>query len=439
MRAFVDTEIGRFPRTWQLRRLEEVFETQLGKMLSQKAHRGDAPKRYLRNKNVQWGNIDVSDLLHMDFSEREKEKFQLRPGDLLVCEGGVPGRAAIWNGQVEECYYQKALHRLRPRNGSVTNEFMLHWLRFAFDLRNLYGVAGASSTIAHLPEAQLKALPIPVPPFDEQRAIAAVLRLAQQAIEQQSRLLTVSAELKSALMHRFFTEGLQGEAQQRTEIGTVPQSWVATTLGELACKPHGFLQTGPFGSQLHKHEYLTEGVGVVNPTHLSGNRINHYDVPRVSTETAGRLDRHILQVGDILFARRGEIGRHGMVTENEEGWLCGTGCFLARVRQKHVDNRFLSYLFSTRSVIVWLKSHAAGAIMPNLNNTVLRSMPVFFPEKKIQIEIADCLDAIEEKVVIHQRRLSALTDLFRTLLHQLMTAQVDFNGLEIFELSAVEE
>jgi type I restriction enzyme S subunit len=128
-----------------------------------------------------------------------------------------------------------------------------------------------------------------------------------------------------------------------------------------------------------------------------------------------------------------------MVTENEEGWLCGTGCFLARVRQKHVDNRFLSYLFSTRSVIVWLKSHAAGAIMPNLNNTVLRSMPVFFPEKKIQIEIADCLDAIEEKVAIHQRRLSALTDLFRTLLHQLMTAQVDFNGLEIFELSAVEE
>ncbi|MEK6323452.1 MAG: restriction endonuclease subunit S [Acidobacteriota bacterium] len=158
MNALVETEIGLLPETWPVQRLGDVFETQLGKMLSQKAHGGNAPKPYVRNKNVQWGSIDTSDMLEMDFSEREKVKFQLRRGDLLVCEGGVPGRSAIWNGAIKECYYQKALHRLRPRSGSMINQFMLHWLRFAFDLQNLYGVAGASSTIAHLPEAQLKAL-----------------------------------------------------------------------------------------------------------------------------------------------------------------------------------------------------------------------------------------------------------------------------------------
>lgn len=362
MNAFVETEIGYLPKTWQLQRLGDVFETQLGKMLSRKAHGGDAPMPYLRNKNVQWGSIDTSDMLQMDFSEREKAKFQLRSGDLLVCEGGVPGRSAIRNGTINECYYQKALHRLRPRNDSMINKFMLHWLRFAFDLQNLYGVAGASSTIAHLPEAQLKALSIPVPPVAEQRKIAGVLGLVQRALEQQERLIAVTTELKKTLLHQLFTQGLRGEPQKKTDIGLVPESWAATTLAELACKPHGFLQTGPFGSQLHKHEYLTEGVGVVNPTHLWGKRINHEDVPRVSPETAARLDRHLLAAGDILFARRGEIGRHGMVTKDEEGWLCGTGCFLARVHQKHIDNRFLSYLFSTRSVIAWLNSHAAGQL-----------------------------------------------------------------------------
>ena len=177
---------------------------------------------------------------------------------------------------------------------------------------------------------------------------------------------------------------------------------------------------------------------MVNPTHLWGNRINRKDAPRVSPETAARLDRHLLAAGDILFARRGEIGRHGMVTKDEEGWLCGTGCFLARVRQKHIDNRFLSCLFSTRSVITWLNSHAAGAIMPNLNNTVLRSMPVFLPPKELQTEIADCLEATEQKMTIHQRKHAALTTLFRTLLHQLMTARLRVHELDLPELEAMQ-
>ena len=283
----------------------------------------------------------------------------------------------------------------------------------------------------------LKEKTVPRPDKDEQRKIAGVLGVVQRAFEQQERLLQLTAELKKTLLHQLFTQGLRGEPQKQTEIGPVPESWEATTLGNLACLPYGFLQTGPFGSQLHKHDYLEEGVGVVNPTHLWGNRINHEDVPRVSSETAARLKRHQLEAGDILFARRGEIGRHGMVTKNEEGWLCGTGCFLARVRQNHIDNRFLSYLCSTSGVIAWLNSHAAGAIMPNLNNTVLGSMPVFYPKLDVQMEIADCLDTAEQKVMIHEHKKQSLTDLFRTLLHQLMTAQIRVHDLDLPELAAL--
>jgi type I restriction enzyme S subunit len=123
---------------------------------------------------------------------------------------------------------------LRPRDGRILSEFINYWLRFSFDLQNLYGVAGASSTIAHLPEVQLKSLPIPVPPVSEQRKIAAVLGLVQRAIEQQERLIALTTELKKALLHKLFTEGLRGEPQKQTEIGPVPKSWEVMRLGSLA-------------------------------------------------------------------------------------------------------------------------------------------------------------------------------------------------------------
>jgi len=118
---------------------------------------------YLRNKNVQWGWIDTDDLFSMDFNDREAAKFELQKGDLLVCEGGEVGRAAIWNNSIEECYYQKALHRLRPKSEKITNEFMAHWMMFAFLLTNTYGVTGTRTTIAHLPEIKLKPLLVPIP------------------------------------------------------------------------------------------------------------------------------------------------------------------------------------------------------------------------------------------------------------------------------------
>jgi len=177
------TEIGRVPESWELLSIGELFETQLGKMLSQKAKVGDSPKAYLRNKNVQWGRIDTDDLLRMDFNDREAEKFRLQKGDLLICEGGEVGRAALWDGSMGECYYQKALHRLRPKTDQITNEFMIHWMMFAFLLTNTYGVTGTRTTIAHLPEIKLKPLLVPVPSPDEQAEIAAAIGTVVQNMQ----------------------------------------------------------------------------------------------------------------------------------------------------------------------------------------------------------------------------------------------------------------
>lgn len=199
------TEIGPVPESWEVARLIDAFETQLGKMLSREARVGNDPKPYLRNANVQWGHIGLLDMLKMDFNEREKEKFLLRSGDLLVCEGGEPGRAAIWNGEVNECYYQKALHRLRPKDDRATNQFLAYWLMFSFELQNLYGVAGASSTIAHLPEVQLKALPIPIPERSEQDEICDVLRQVDRRLDALERKHTALSDLFRTLLHQLMT------------------------------------------------------------------------------------------------------------------------------------------------------------------------------------------------------------------------------------------
>lgn len=315
---------------------------------------------------------------------------------------------------------------------TLNSKFLYYWLLSDFILRDVEKIQRGASYPA-IRDSDLKNLQIPIPPLEEQEKIAWVLSMVQDAIAQQEQLITLTTELKKALMHKLFSEGTLSETQKNTEM-SFPKSWNVKALGELASKPHGCLQTGPFGSQLHKDEYQTEGTLVINPTHLAGNKINPEDVPRISLQTASRLNRHYLEVGDILFARWGEIGRHGLVGEKENGWLCGTGCFLVRVKQKFIDNRFLSYYFSTNHLINWLYKHAAGAIMPNLNNAVMRKMPIYFPDIAIQQQIADNLDSIGYRISNLQEKHTLLNDLFRTLLHQLMTAQIRVDDLNLSAL-----
>jgi type I restriction enzyme S subunit len=141
----------------------------------------------------------------MDFNDREAEKFQLRKGDLLICEGGEVGRAALWDGSITDCYYQKALHRLRPKTDRITNEFMVHWMMFAFLLTNTYGVTGTRTTIAHLPEIKLKPLLVPVPSPDEQAEIVRALETIDQKHAVHQGKLGALRDLFRTLLHELMT------------------------------------------------------------------------------------------------------------------------------------------------------------------------------------------------------------------------------------------
>lgn len=147
--------LGSVPKDWPVMPVSYQFEVLLGKMLNQENARGSHLRRYLRNTNVQWDHIDTGHLLLMNFPPEERDRYAVRPGDLLVCEGGEPGRSAIWAGQVEEIYYQKALHRVRAR-GYSSPRWLYYCLRAATSL-NVFAAEGNATTISHLTGEQLRA------------------------------------------------------------------------------------------------------------------------------------------------------------------------------------------------------------------------------------------------------------------------------------------
>lgn len=416
---------------WTWHPLGELFEIGAGKTMSAAARKGVDKTPFLRTSNVFWDELDLSSVDEMSIPDHELPAKLLRQGDLLVCEGGEIGRAAIWNGEMEPMSFQNHLHRLRPVAPDVEPRFYVYFLQSAFTQLGIFEGAGNKTTIPNLSRGRLAALHVPRPPLGEQQSISAALGRIRDTIRAHAHSLSITQELKCAAMQTLFTRGLRGERQKGTEIGAVPESWEQTTLGDLCRGPRGAIQTGPFGSQLHKDNYQETGVPVVNPTHLNAGRINHENVPRVSDENANRLERHRLCVGDIVFARRGQIGRMARVTETEEGWLCGTGSFLVRARQPFVDNRFLHFQLSTEPVARWLTAHAAGAIMPNLNNVVLRQVPVFLPSVDDQSEIVAILNAIDRKIDLRRRKRAVLEELFKALLHKLMTGEIRVDELDL--------
>lgn len=200
-----ETEIGPMPFDWPIERFDELFSSRLGKMLSQASRTGRNPRPYLRNANVQWGRFDLTEVFEMDFDENEREEFRVRQGDVLICEGGEVGRAAVWRGELNECYFQKAIHRVRPRDARMNPCFLMYHFMHAFLVARSYGVVGTDTTIAHLPGVKLKALPVPAPKRERQNDIVSVLSSADAKIRVETSRHHALTTLFNTLLHHLMT------------------------------------------------------------------------------------------------------------------------------------------------------------------------------------------------------------------------------------------
>lgn len=183
-------------------------------------------------------------------------------------------------------------------------------------------------------------------------------------------------------------------------------SWEKVKLGDISLN----IQTGPFGSQLHQYDYSETGIPVVMPKDLVGGKISEQSIARVSEDHVQRLKRHVVQNGDILYSRRGDVGRCAFATEHEKGWLCGTGCLRVTVDTKIANNKFVFYQLQQPETIGWVEKHAVGATMLNLNTTILSNVPVYLPPIEIQRRIADILSAYDDLIENNRKQIKLLEE-----------------------------
>lgn len=201
---YQETAMGWIPLDWALSRIGHAFDIQLGKMLNQAARGGGSSFPYLGNRSVQWNKVEVSALEEMDFSPTEREKFSLLPDDLLVCEGGEVGRTAIWANQLDNCYYQKAIHRLRAKGSLVHPRYMLHFMWRA-KTAGLFENFTSQTSIAHLTQEKLAQIPMAVPVPDEQRRVFERLDAVDRLIERDEAVRLALQKQKLGLMQDLLT------------------------------------------------------------------------------------------------------------------------------------------------------------------------------------------------------------------------------------------
>ena len=199
---YKESPVGWIPKEWELSTVGAEFEIQLGKMLDSQKNVG-VLKPYIGNKAVQWDRIDLSEVQQVRLSKSDLVRFRLQRGDLLVCEGGEVGRAAIWEDELGECYYQKALHRLRPLRG-YRPRLMLELLRYLMSKDALSEYVSKTS-IAHLTQEKLAAVSLPTPASDEQDRIVAEILAAKHREEAEYAQLQKFRLLKTGLMDALLT------------------------------------------------------------------------------------------------------------------------------------------------------------------------------------------------------------------------------------------
>ena len=277
--------------------------------------------------------------------------------------------------------------------------------------------------------ASLREFKLHVPPLPEQRKIAGVLGMVQRAIEQQERLLQLTAELKKTLLHQLFTQGLYGEPQKQTEIGSVPESWEVVALGE----------------------YLTEAQYGIS---AKGSESGRYAVLRMTNQQKGRISSNNLQYveltpdqfrkfrvekRDILFNRTNSLELVGRTSIFDLKGDFVFASYLIRLRTdaEHLRPFFLNHYFNSEETQVRLKSIATRAVsQSNISATRLRGFLIPVPAPEEQDEIIAKIDCLDRKIAFHAKKKRILDDLFRTQLHQLMTALIRVDTLDLPEEKA---
>jgi type I restriction enzyme S subunit len=295
-------------------------------------------------------------------------------------------------------------------------------------VQNMVASHRRGATIQGITRDNLKGLEINLPPLSEQRKIAGVLGVVQRAMEQQERLLTLTAELKKALMHQLFTAGLRGEPQKQTEIGPVPEGWEVVRLQTLLREP---LKNGHSA----KASNIDYGIRTLTLTAVT-KRDFSIENTKLTVADPYRVRDMWLQNGDILIERANTFEYVGLAAlyEGPNDFAIYPDLMIrVRVDEKKIKPRFLAEYLLTAYCRKYFQKQARSTAgnFPKIDQGAVENLAVPLPPVLEQGQISGLLADVDRKEAIHRRKNAALNDLFRTLLHQLMRAQLRVHDLDL--------
>lgn len=402
---------------WQRRLLGELFAIGAGKTMSAAARNGADKTPFLRTSNVLWDEIDLTSIDEMSIPERELSSKLLRRGDLLVCEGGEIGRAAIWDGDVEPMSFQNHLHRLRPIVPDVEPRFYVFFLQCAFTQLGIFEGAGNSTTIPNLSRSRLAELVVPHPPLAEQQAISAALSRVREALRTQDRSLAATQALKHATMHTLFSRGLRGEAQRETEIGPVPESWDVVTLEEICDIISGGTPRKSIAEYWGGTIPWVSGKDLKTPSLTDS--IDHV------TEEGARAATRLVPEGSVLLLVRGM----GLAKDLPVAVIERPMTFNQDIKALMPRDDYPGSLL--RSTIYAGKERLLSQVVTSAHGTMtltLRDVENFKTPRPSDPSEADAivaiLETIDRKADLHRRKRAVLEEVFKALLHKLMTGEM---------------
>ncbi|EGR1157597.1 restriction endonuclease subunit S [Vibrio parahaemolyticus] len=284
---------------------------------------------------------------------------------------------------------------LQPISKNLNFSFYLYSLQYVTQFYKRPDTNGAK-----IMNGEMAAISLCIPSDYEQQKIANFLDHETAKIDtliaKQEKLIELLKEKRQAVISHAVTKGLNPDAPMKDSgvewLGEVPEHWVVAQL-KFNTK---LMQTGPFGSQLHAEDYVEGGVPLINPAHMINGEIVPDPQVSVDADTQDRLSRHKLAEGDIIFARRGELGRCAVVTDQQVGWICGTGSLKATLNERLIPE-YAYLLITSDGVVAELSLESKGSTMDNLNTETLGKIRTPVPPVHEQRAILAYVDEVSGK------------------------------------------
>jgi len=305
--------------------------------------------------------------------------------------------------------------------------FILHWLQYSFLYGNIYFGRGNITTIPNLSKSRLSELIIPQPELPEQRKIAHVLSTVQKAIEQQDKLIRTTTELKKALMQKLFTEGARGEPQKETEIGLVPESWEVVELGKCLLKTqYGISAKGNEKGNVPILRMTNQKDG-----YISGDNLQYVNI------SEKELNKFKVNMDDVIFNRTNSfelVGRTAIFKLSDD-YIFASYLIRLVTNSEKLYPEFLNFYLNADDTQKRLKSIATrGVSQSNISASRLSGFFIPLPSLTEQKEIISTINVFNVKINCNDKKKQTLTDLFKTLLYELMTGKRRVHELEFDEM-----